>query len=115
MLSRGWAKDVAHIKSHFMFVPEPEHIAATFGFYKRTWSDERREYNKSLSLQLLTLDSQGFYVFLSHPLFQTVVSEFIKERGLDGKVDRHSIQTYVGVIVSNKLYSDWPLLNKYFS
>jgi hypothetical protein len=41
-----------------------------------------------------------------------VVSSFIKERGLDGKIDRHTIQIYVGVIVSSKLYSERPLLTQ---
>jgi hypothetical protein len=109
-LSRSRAKDVAYVKNHFIFRPEPEPALAarspTYGFFKRTWSEERRAHNKSLSFELLARDERGFYVFLRRPLFQTVVSAFINERGLDGKVDRHSIQTYVGVIVSSKLYSE---------
>jgi hypothetical protein len=97
-----------------MFTPEPAPVSAvhspTFGFFKRTWSEERRAHNKSLYSQLLAKDPEGFYAFLRHPLFQTVVSSFINERGLHGKVDRHSVQTYVGVIVSGELYSEQPLL-----
>lgn len=115
-LSRGRKKDIDYIKSSFMFIPEPESMSTvrslTFGFFERTWSEERRAHNRSLCAELLAMDLQGFYTFLSRPLFQSVVSSFIKERGLDGKIDRHTIQIYVGVIVSSKLYSERPLLTQ---
>ena len=115
-LSRSRAKDVTYIKNHFIFRLEPEPMSTilpkTFGFFRRAWSEERRTHNKSLSSELLARDSQGFYTFLNNPIFQSAVTNFIDERGLDGKVDRHSIQTYVGVIVSNTLYSERPLLTK---
>jgi hypothetical protein len=113
-LSRSRAKDVAYIQNRFMFKPDPEPVSTvhspTFGFYKRAWSEVRCAHNRALYTKLLARDQQGFYAFLSHPLFQSVVSGFINARSLDGKVDRHSIQTYVDVIVSNKLYSERPLL-----
>jgi hypothetical protein len=77
-------KDIAYIKNHFMFKPEPEPVLAacspTFGFFKRTWSEEQHTHNKSLYFELLAQDEREFYTFLSRPLLQTVVSGFINKQ-----------------------------------
>ena len=91
-----------------MFVQDSESARSrteTFGFHQRAFTADRRDHNRQLSANLLAFDEQWFYAFLGSPLFRRVVQSFISYRQLDGKVDRHSIQTYVGTIVSNTIFA----------